>query len=1045
MLLAIGRWIWRGAAAIALLAVVLLALLVGRLMMGPVQVDFLRPTMQRALAAQLDGFSVDFEHTVLVWGGWSRAIDLRVTKVQLRDRHGLPVIDLPQLAVGFKAANLFQGNYTPRRIEFFSPVIQLSRRADGSFILRRDDRGPQSSDVFEQLLKSMLKPPSPGNDLRLLAITDAVLDIDDLAGEENWRVNGAALDVRRTDKGLAATLVGTLVGSGRKTGFRLRADYAGATDRASLSLDLDGAVPSMFARPEGALTELRGWNLPVSGRVTANARPDGHVDRMDFDLTAARGELTVPALAAPLTVDGALLKGNLDRPSGRLTLDSMRLTVGGAVIEGKATAFTSPSGEGGKLDATLHRLPFRTLAAMWPPGFKASTRSWFDRNITAGVMTQGQVKVDVQPTVPGQPSKVDFGLDFDFEGLEAHYLRPMPPISEGKGRASLRPDYFELMVDSGVIADPASKLSVKVAALHGIIPGLDQPGDPVADILLALDTDVSQLLLLLDYQPLGYAKGFGVNPQTIGGHMRGKVRFRVPLIRKLEMRDVGYQASLVAEKFLLSKGLEALEPQAGDLELTLDPSGVVARGRFMMLGAPTDVEWTENFTNKTGTPTRYTARAALGPEAARKLGMPDVFEMGGTMDTTTVLIGKGSRISQGTMQADLRNASFAFPIMEWKKPVGAPGSLSMELSSQPGGLRPGRMSVSMPDLTTSGRLTFTPEGDFAAIELPRLQLGESDISFVLRKPRQGPLEMKVSGSRADLRPFLEGDEDKDKPEKDAEDSTFAASVDLNVKEAILPKGVPIRDMAAVIGIEMGEVVDADITGVLKSGKSMSVDLHLNGDTPGVEVVTDDAGELLRTLGVLDGVTGGSLTIKGATSGPRGKRHTVGTISAKDFRVKDSPMMAQMLTIGSLSGMRDILTGEGIGFDRFDTGFDWGEGTLHFKDGRALGSQLGIRMSGRMYDQQTRLDLEGTLAPAYTLNTVLDYVPIVGHILSGGENEGLIAIRFSVRGTTAKPDVSVNPLSALTPGFLRNMFNVFNTPPKDEKSAPKSRRGDGEEP
>jgi hypothetical protein len=622
----------------------------------------------------------------------------------------------------------------------------------------------------------------------------------------------------------------------------------------------------------------------------------------------------------------------------------------------------------------------------------------------------------------------------------AHYLRPMPPISKGKGRASLRPQFFELWVDQGVIADPANNMSVDIT-LHGLIDHLDQQTDHVADLLLALDTDVPQLMTLLDYQPLGYTTKFGITPQTITGQLRGKLRLQIPLIKKLQMKDVTYRAAVVAENFHLTKGIEKLEPQPGDLEMTLDSSGIAARGNFVLLGAPAVVEWNESFTDKV-TPTRYTAHTAMGPEAARKLGMPDVFEMGGTMDTTVVLVGKGPRISKGTVEGDLKNASFAFPIMDWKKPVGALGTLSMDLSSQPGGLLPGRLSTSMPGLTTSGRLSFTDAGDFAAIELPRLQLGETDVAFTLRKPKDGPLDMTISGKKADLRPFLEDDEEdkkKDKAPEQEEESTFAAAVGLDVAEAILPKGVPIRDMQAVVGIERGEVVDADITGVLKSGKTMSVDFSLAGEKPGIEVVTDDAGELLRTVGVLNGVTGGSLKISGTISGPRGKRHTVGTISAKDFRVKDSPMMAQMLTIGSLSGMRDILTGEGIGFERFDTVFDWGEGTLRFKDGKALGSQLGIRMSGRIYDDTTRLDLEGTLAPAYTLNTVLDYVPIVGQILSGGENEGLIAIRFSVRGTTEKPDVSVNPLSALTPGFLRNMFNVFSSPPEDEKAEKKKHR------
>lgn len=996
-------------------------------MLGPVQVDFLRSTMERGLNGQLDGYTASFDHTVLVWGGWRRAIDLRVTKVALKGRQGNTVVELPQVAVGFSPSSVVHGSLTPRRIEVFSPVIQLSRLPDGKFILRDDEQVKEGSKVFEQLLKSMLKPPSADNELRSLAITDAVLDIDDLAGEENWRISGVGLDVRRTGAGLGAVLKGALKGRARQVGFRLAIDYARASDRILATLDLSGAEPAMFSRPEGMLTALRGWTLPVSGRATATVKPDGHVDHIDFDLTAAAGKLTLPALASTVQVDGAILKGNLDRASGRMTLDDMRLRLGGATISGKGAVFTSAAGEGGTLDAELARLPFTTLTAIWPTTFKLNTRAWFEKNITAGEISTGKLTVAVQPTAPDHPAKVDFGLDFEFDGLEAHYVRPMPPVSDAAGRASLRPQFFELWIDRGHIADPATSLDVKVVALHGLIDGLDQPGDHVADILLALDTDVPQLLTLLDYKPLGYATAFGVSPQSIGGHVRGKVRFRVPLIQKLTMQDVTYQAAAINEGFVLRKGLEKLEPEPGTLALTLDPSGLVAEGDLTFLGRPFKVRWTETFGARLATPTRYEAHARLGPDQLRKLGLPDFFTMGGETDADIVLVGKGSKIAQGSAEADLKDATFAVAPVKWKKDAGTPGHLSMELASESGGLRPGRFSATMPDLSATGRLFFQEDGDFAGASLSRLHLGDTDVAMELRRRGDEPVQMEFSGKTVDLRPFLEDD---DKKPKEAEDSTFAASVTIDANEAILPKGVAIRDMDAVLEIRRGELDDGEVAGVLKSGKTMAIDYQLSGPTPGVDVWTDDAGELLRTLGMLNGVTGGTMHISGAISGPKGKRHTVGTIKANDFRVKDSPMMAQMLTVGSLTGLRDILTGEGIGFTRFDAGFDLGEGTLRLEDGRALGSQLGIRMSGRLFDDMKKLDIEGTLAPGYTLNTVLDYVPLVGQIISGGKNEGLIAIRFSVEGTTEKPDVSVNPLSALTPGFLRNLFNVFDT--KEER-------------
>ncbi|MDH3596031.1 MAG: hypothetical protein OEM93_14410, partial [Rhodospirillales bacterium] len=68
-----------------------------------------------------------------------------------------------------------------------------------------------------------------------------------------------------------------------------------------------------------------------------------------------------------------------------------------------------------------------------------------------------------------------------------------------------------------------------------------------------------------------------------------------------------------------------------------------------------------------------------------------------------------------------------------------------------------------------------------------------------------------------------------------------------------------------------------------------------------------------------------------------------------------------------------------------------------------------------------LDLEGTIVPAYTFNRILGAIPILGRILTGGEGEGLFAFTYEMKGALDDPEVSVNPLSALAPGFLRGLF------------------------
>jgi hypothetical protein len=69
-------------------------------------------------------------------------------------------------------------------------------------------------------------------------------------------------------------------------------------------------------------------------------------------------------------------------------------------------------------------------------------------------------------------------------------------------------------------------------------------------------------------------------------------------------------------------------------------------------------------------------------------------------------------------------------------------------------------------------------------------------------------------------------------------------------------------------------------------------------------------------------------------------------------------------------------------------------------------------------------MTGSFMPLNTINNAVEAIPLIGDILTWGGNESIIAMDYAVRGKFDNLNITVNPLSTLTPGFLRGIFDVF---------------------
>jgi hypothetical protein len=186
--------------------------------------------------------------------------------------------------------------------------------------------------------------------------------------------------------------------------------------------------------------------------------------------------------------------------------------------------------------------------------------------------------------------------------------------------------------------------------------------------------------------------------------------------------------------------------------------------------------------------------------------------------------------------------------------------------------------------------------------------------------------------------------------------------------------------------------------------------------------TQDAGGLLRLLGVSQSVIGGRLAIDAVSNDAEPGRPLKGRAIIREFRMFRAPLLARMLTIATFTGLVDALTGEGFLFDRFIADFTRTGGRIDIELARAYGPSLGITAEGSLDTGADRLDLKGTLIPLFAFNNLLANIPLIGDLLTAGQGGGIFAATYRAQGSLDQPHIRVNPLAVLAPGVLRQLFD-----------------------
>jgi hypothetical protein len=197
--------------------------------------------------------------------------------------------------------------------------------------------------------------------------------------------------------------------------------------------------------------------------------------------------------------------------------------------------------------------------------------------------------------------------------------------------------------------------------------------------------------------------------------------------------------------------------------------------------------------------------------------------------------------------------------------------------------------------------------------------------------------------------------------------------------------------------------------------------------PQLDLSTTDAGTLLSFLDLYRHMEHGRLSVAMRL----GDGGLAGALDIKDFILRDEPALRRLVTEGvpsrgpgNDSGAAAVKIDAGaVSFNKLQVNFQRAGSRLDLRDGTMYGANIGLTVDGWLDFAQNRVDMHGTFVPAYAVNNLFSQIPVFGMLLGGGSHEGLFAVNYRVAGQASAPTLSINPLSAIAPGFLRKIFGV----------------------
>jgi hypothetical protein len=1054
---------------------------------GPVEVAFMSDRIAAGLERQFGGgVDVEVGRTVLEQRG--SGFGLHVLDIVIKDVRGREILRSPDALVSFHPLQLMKLSIMPERLSLRGMAMRAEITPEGEILFKTSESGAAAealtSAPVADVVAFALGLGGPGSEggLSAISIADASLTIEDRRNGKRIAFQNMSLAFESPRPGVIEAggslrkegdvVPFSVVSEAADGGRRLRFAFAGVGDHVlqallgvkapfmHLGAKLDAsaevlvgpdakplravfeagvgqgaiAVPTLDPQPyridrlrlkafwEAAKPGEAAFSLDFSGEgaTLAMAGPltVPEVGAAPWHWDAVGGGWRMPPVAAgdaPQTVERAELRLTLDPGARSIQVHRLSLRGPGTVIDMSLDAALQDEGPGLTLWLEAGRMSLRNALRWWPSFTAQPARAFFVRSLREGDISRLLLTLAMPPPVfqkalrqealPREALKLDIAVDGGALGVSAG----LPPIAGLTGQGKLDAVEMQGVFERGWV-EPKPGRRVSLADGAFAIAALDT-WTPEAKFRFKASAGLEAVAELLRAPDLKSTLGVDVDPANVKGQFEGAAAITLPLTRDLKLSDVvtdinGRMTAVTIEKAI---GKDKLEN--ANLAVTADRSGFEVRGEGRWQGTPVSLAL-----EKAPGEGRRTAVLALTLDdaALKRRGFNVQGQLQGPLPVRIRSL-SDSRDARAQIEVDLGRAAIDGLLPGLQKPAGRPGRLTFEAVERPNGYAIQNIALDTGPSSFRGQADAAADGTVSAARFSLFRLSPGDNVKLDYDVLPTGAKVTIRGNNFDARPFLRAATGGDASRRDAD-----RDLEIDLKTTLLSGhgGEVITGAEARMALRAGQLQQIALAGKL-NGRPLSIAGRPAQAGSPVTVDSDDAGALFRYFDLYSRMQGGDLSGQVFVT----PRRLTGYLIAKDFVLRDEPAFRRLVAEGEGEAGRQVAGDARFTKMRIDFTRDGTE--IAVRDAVIFGPQLGLTFNGMVDPARDRVSLSGTYVPAYGLNNAFAQIPLVGNLLAGGRNEGLLAVTFGVSGRASQPAVTVNPLSAVAPGIFRKIFEFRN--------------------